>query len=532
MPASPLNHDAFEAALRNCPFRFDVALLLDMIRNGANIGFWGDRSRTVGFRNHFRARGVEGAVATDLHKEQLKGRISPFFKQMPFAAYRLSALGAVPKTEGGKPTGEMRRIFDASQPAGDAVNDFVTRLLCEVDSFEMALDLLWAAGLGCKLAKLDVKSAFRTILVRRADWSLLGMRTAEGYCWELVLPFGLRSSPALWDRVARALVWTLREEYHIKVQVFVDDFLFVFDPNEDATAGFSTAKGVFKTLGVPTSDDKEVQPTTSLVFTGVLIDTVKMTLALTSERRHEILRIVREFAEAKTATRKQMERLCGKLLNATKVLPPGRPFLNRALALMREAKGRLIALDDEFRLDMQCMAEALNSWKGFSAIPRKQWTSFEHVSFGTDAASSGGVGAEFKGQWLSEPWSEQQRAAASRLRGLSIPFLECLAVATAVAVWGHLWGGQRVVVHCDCLPVVLALNKGLSRDAGLGRLLRFICQVAIAHDFCFLAEHVSGVSNGLCDALSRLQSEELVKQGRLSSGSRVRPPAGWETRRW
>ena len=47
------------------------------------------------------------------------------------------------------------------------------------------------------MAKVDLKSAFRMVPVRRQDWELLGMKWKEAYYIDTCLPFGLRSAPYL-----------------------------------------------------------------------------------------------------------------------------------------------------------------------------------------------------------------------------------------------------------------------------------------------------------------------------------------------
>ena len=68
-----------------------------------------------------------------------------------------------------------------------------------------AISLITQHGPGAYLAKVDVKSAFRTCPVRREDWSLLGIEWDGKYYFERVLPFGLRSSPFIFNTVADAL---------------------------------------------------------------------------------------------------------------------------------------------------------------------------------------------------------------------------------------------------------------------------------------------------------------------------------------
>ena len=91
-----------------------------------------------------------------------------------------------------------------------------------------AISLITQHGPGAYLAKVDVKSAFRTCPVRREDWSLLGIEWDGKYYFERVLPFGLRSSPFIFNTVADALEWILQNKFCLPAILhYLDDYLNV-----------------------------------------------------------------------------------------------------------------------------------------------------------------------------------------------------------------------------------------------------------------------------------------------------------------
>lgn len=60
------------------------------------------------------------------------------------------------------------------------------------------------AGRGARLAKIAVKSAYRTIPVHPEDRALLGMRWEDNLFVDAALPFSLRSAPKIFTAVADA----------------------------------------------------------------------------------------------------------------------------------------------------------------------------------------------------------------------------------------------------------------------------------------------------------------------------------------
>ena len=75
------------------------------------------------------------------------------------------------------------------------------------------------------MAKLDIKHAFRLCPVRLEDRELLGIHWQGQYYIDLRLPFGMRSSPYLFNRLADAFEWLLKTNYHIQdLMHYLDDY--------------------------------------------------------------------------------------------------------------------------------------------------------------------------------------------------------------------------------------------------------------------------------------------------------------------
>ncbi|GAV09052.1 hypothetical protein RvY_18652 [Ramazzottius varieornatus] len=91
--------------------------------------------------------------------------------------------------------------MDLSRPFGSSVNDFIATedFTLNCSSIDSAVALVTTCGVGAFMAKMHVKSAFRLIPVRSADWPLLGYYHNGQYYSYIVLPFGLRSSPAIFN---------------------------------------------------------------------------------------------------------------------------------------------------------------------------------------------------------------------------------------------------------------------------------------------------------------------------------------------
>ena len=85
-----------------------------------------------------------------------------------------------------------------------------------------------SVGRGALLTKLNVRNAFRLIPISPDDWRLLSIHWQYQYYFQKMLPFGLRSSPFIFNQVAEAIEWILRHQFAIPIIMhYLDDYLSV-----------------------------------------------------------------------------------------------------------------------------------------------------------------------------------------------------------------------------------------------------------------------------------------------------------------
>ena len=97
--------------------------------------------------------------------------------------------------------------MDLSFPPGQSVNDGIPKELCSLKyiTIDDAISYIVRLGQGTHLAKIDIKSAFRLLPVHAADRHLLGVQWKGAVFIDTCLPFGLRSSPKLFNTLADLL---------------------------------------------------------------------------------------------------------------------------------------------------------------------------------------------------------------------------------------------------------------------------------------------------------------------------------------
>ncbi|XP_055357392.1 uncharacterized protein LOC129602410 [Paramacrobiotus metropolitanus] len=200
---TPLKAEAFASHLIEHPDQEYVTYVLHILRHGADIGYRGP-NRSLSTPNAASARMYSDHLQSQINTEiSLLHSVGPFTSP-PFPVFIVNSLGVRPK-----PDGKFRILMDMSRPAGESVNDYISKddyslAFCTVDD---AVRMLITLGVGAFMAKFDLQHAFRLVPVRPADWHLLGYMCNGYYYFDIVLPFGSRSLPFLFCLISDAVHW-------------------------------------------------------------------------------------------------------------------------------------------------------------------------------------------------------------------------------------------------------------------------------------------------------------------------------------
>ena len=271
-PPSSLRPLLFARYLQAHPNKQYVHTLLTHIQSGFDIGYQGPH-RDIRAPNLPSAYTRPGVIDAYIAAECSAGRMAGPFPAPPFNPFHCSGLGAVPKQDG-----TWRVITHLSAPDSLSINDHIDpeSVTLSYATVDHAIKIAQHLRKGTLLAKIDLKKAFRQCPVRPADWHLLGICWRGHYYYDKCLPFGLRSSPFLFDTLASALEFIFRHQLHNPHIIhYLDDFLIAGPPHSNScTTTFSGVEALCKQLGVATKPEKHTPPTTVLTFLGVQLDTV------------------------------------------------------------------------------------------------------------------------------------------------------------------------------------------------------------------------------------------------------------------
>ena len=495
--STPLNITAWERALADHPDKLFAQYLIQGLIYGFRIGF--DRT------NHFckpvkknlpSAQANPQVVEDYLAKEVIERRVVEITNETSMPGLQISPFGVIPKKSS---PGNWRLIVDLSSPDQHSVNDGIPKELCSLSycSVDDAVRQVLRLGRGAKLAKLDVKNAFRLLPVHPADRPLLGM------CWngrifvDQTLPFGLRSAPKLFNAVADALQWVMEQRGVSFVIHYLDDFLTCGAPDSDeCDRNFQVMLQIFNELGVPYALAKCEGPTTVLIFLGIEIDTVKHKLRLPAEKLRRLQETIEAWRGRKKCLKRELLSLIGQLQHASTVVKPGRVFLSRMISLASTLKGldHHCRLNYAFRSDLEWWHKFLAGWNSVSLFWEVDKLNPD-LTLLSDASGHWGCGALLGTQWFQYQWPEGMDKA-------NITRKELIPIILAAAIWGHEWSRKTIVTQCDNLAVVEVLNRGYSREPDIMHLMRCLFFFSAHFHFRVIAKHIPGKQNILADALS------------------------------
>ena len=146
------------------------------------------------------------------------------FNYPPMPTFRVSPIFLIRKKNG-----DFRLIHNLSYPTQYSVNDFIDPEFCTVrySSIDDAIDMINIIDKWVKLAKTDIKSAFRLFKVPPSDFDQLGFSFDNKFYFDKCLPFGASISCSLFEKFSTALHWFTEQKTGNKdILHYLDDFLW------------------------------------------------------------------------------------------------------------------------------------------------------------------------------------------------------------------------------------------------------------------------------------------------------------------
>ncbi len=503
--------------MSQCPDESLKRAIFDGLKHGVDIGCHGLLNGGI-FGNwpsvNVHAEKVDITISDNL----CLGRLVGPWASPPCDQFISSPLGAFVRSGGSK----VRLIHDLSFPPGRSVNDAI-----DPESFKLhyktiddAIGMCMSYEEPCFLAKSDLRSAFNHILINPKFWHLLGFEWRGLYYASAVLPFGLRSSPYLFDQFARGLEYMCISRGASRTTLhYLDDTLTASRNAIECARSIQIINDTARAAGFDLQPDKCTEPSQSIEFLGIQLNTVTRTLSITETRLQEILGLLDTWTGKKRCTKRELLSLIGKLSFVSRVIRSGRTFLRRLIDLSTKVKylHYRINLNKQAQADIEWWKSCISSHNGVCMFP-EYWLTNDYVTIYTDA-SNVALGVVNNLKWTMVPFIGDKRW----LCNTPIHFREMLAVCVALETHALSLVNRKVLLMVDNQAIVYAINKGSIKCNKTMELVRSLYFVMCKHNIDCRSEYIATNENTLADSLSRMDFT-LFRQCHPEAERHMTPP--------
>ncbi|KAM9943645.1 hypothetical protein ACTFIT_001934 [Dictyostelium discoideum] len=142
---------------------------------------------------------------------------------------------------------------------------------------------------GYYMVKLDIKKAYLHVLVDPQYRDLFRfVWKGSHYRWK-TMPFGLSTAPRIFTVLLRPVLRMLRD-INVSIIAYLDDLLIVGSTKEECLSNLKKTMDLLVKLGFKLNLEKSVlEPTQSITFLGLQIDSVSMKLLVPEEKKKSVI---------------------------------------------------------------------------------------------------------------------------------------------------------------------------------------------------------------------------------------------------
>lgn len=284
---------------------------------------------------------------------------------------------------------------------------------------------------------------------------------------------------------------------------YLDDFLLIATNVDLCRKYLDIFKHISHDIGVPLSKSKTTLPSTNTIFLGIELDTVNRCARLPRDKLEEYTNNLELIVTKRSITKRNLQSLIGQLNFASSVVP-ARAFLRRLIDLLPHGKlpGHYINLTSETRLDLKTWKIFLQNYNGITFFRSANIIDSKIVNMCSDASKMG-LGATFQSSWL-------QTRYPSTWADMHITILELYPVYIMISMFGPNIQNSNIIYYCDNIAVCHIVNKLSSKHKFIMKIVRSLVLKLVKFNIYLKCRHISGVSNFVCDKISRFQQTPAI----------------------
>jgi hypothetical protein len=160
----------------------------------------------------------------------------------------------------------------------------------EYTSFDKVLNTISGIGQGAVLARMDINSAFRLLILSPEDFKLFGFKFKGLYFYDKCLPMGCSSSCAVLEKFSSFLDWAIKERSGSEsIEHYLDDLWFAGRADSsECTNLVSNVSSLCQELGIPLAVENTIGPSCVITFLGLEIDTLERVIKILPPKLSEV----------------------------------------------------------------------------------------------------------------------------------------------------------------------------------------------------------------------------------------------------
>ena len=459
-------------------------------------------------------------LSTGLERRELAGPC----RVPPFSEVHVSPLMTAVK----KPAGR-RAVFDASfgeyslnggTPPGIYLSQPFTYDFPRIEDFKR---FVLKCGQGCFIWKRDLSRYYLQLPLDPTEYPLVCFVWRSFLFFFCALMFGLRHAGLQGQKVTTAVTWVHRRlglETEAQEQFnslnYSDDIGGCERTLERAIMAFNALGSLLSDLGLVESKSKAHPPSTSMPYLGIQFDTVKMQMSIPPDKLAEVREEVTLWKQKKSASKKSLQQLLGKLFWVSRCVQFSRGFMGKLMTQLQSMHS--FPDHKKEKLSPGCIADI--SWwdrylRRFNGVEMLYPTDPLHLTLeqllDTDAlvncgdAQMNGGGAYFDAQYWSRPfpnWLQDPK--------IPIHLKEFWVVLVSAWLWGDRWQGKIVYIFCDNDAVVEVLEKEKPRDPKMLELMQEFLYIVCTRKFSPIFRKIGTKANEVADFISRCHNESEI----------------------
>ena len=269
-------------------------------------------------------------------------------------------------------------------------------------------------------------------------------------------------------------------------------------------------------------------------YLGVEFDTTAMTMSIPPEKLQEVRTEVRLWVKKSTATKKNLQKLLGKLFWVSRCVKHSRVFMGRLLGQLKltnsVGENKKVKQSSDCMADIQWWDRYLRRFNGveimYPADPvmlsLDQLLDTPAVVNCGDAQMMGG-GSYYVMEYWSRPfprWLQDPQ--------IPIHIKEFWVVLSSAWLWGEQWRGKVVHIFSDNDAVVDVLVHEKPKNATMQELLREFLFIVCTRGFIPVFRKIGTKENAVADYISRVhdksETESYFKEKNLPARKLISCP--------